>query len=119
VALRGFRAAFADVAARLAHGEVAGEPEDLAVPRTIGRKLSRDAIERCLARSVTATAADCPPLTAKHVPGQAGNDVALGALRGDRQNPLRGGGVPGPSGHQTVIAPLWRGPAVAMSRPIM
>jgi site-specific recombinase XerD len=69
-----------------------GSPGDPLFPGTTGRKLSRDAIERRLARTVTAAAEHCPSLTAKHVTMhtlrhtaamrllEAGNDVTVIAL---------------------------------------
>jgi integrase/recombinase XerD len=69
-----------------------GSPGDPLFPGTTGRRLSRDAIERRLARAVTAATANCPSLAAKRVTMhtlrhtaamrllEAGNDITVIAL---------------------------------------
>jgi site-specific recombinase XerD len=72
--------------------ERAGAPTDPLFPTTTGKHLSRDAIERRLARHLTIAAERCPSLTNKHVTMHtlrhtaamrlllAGNDVTVIAL---------------------------------------
>ena len=69
-----------------------GSPGDPLFPGTTGRRLSRDAIERRLARAVTAATANCPSLATKRVTMhtlrhtaamrllEAGNDITVIAL---------------------------------------
>jgi len=69
-----------------------GSPGDPLFPGTTGRRLSRDAIEHRLARTVTTAAANCPSLAAKRVTMhtlrhtaamrllEAGNDITVIAL---------------------------------------
>ncbi|MDT3445158.1 MULTISPECIES: tyrosine-type recombinase/integrase [unclassified Pseudofrankia] len=69
-----------------------GAPGDPLFPTTTGRHLSRDAIERRLARAVTTAATTCPSLRTKHVTMhtlrhtaamrllEAGNDITVIAL---------------------------------------
>ena len=69
-----------------------GAPNDPLLPTTTGNHLSRDAIERRLARHLTIAAETCPTLEAKHVTMHtlrhtaamrllmAGNDVTVIAL---------------------------------------
>jgi len=69
-----------------------GTPGDPLFPGTTGRRLSRDAIERRLARAVTTAATTCPSLACKHVTMhtlrhsaamrllEAGNDITVIAL---------------------------------------
>jgi site-specific recombinase XerC len=69
-----------------------GTPGDPLFPGTTGRRLSRDAIERRLARAVTTAATTCPSLARKHVTMhtlrhsaamrllEAGNDITVIAL---------------------------------------
>jgi integrase/recombinase XerD len=72
--------------------ERAGAPADPLFPTTTGKHLSRDAIERRLARHLTTAAESCPSIKAKHVTMHtlrhtaamrlllAGNDVTVIAL---------------------------------------
>jgi integrase/recombinase XerD len=73
-------------------GERPGAPGDPLFPTTTGKRLSRDAIERRLARRVALASTSCPSLKAKHVTMHtlrhtaamrlllAGNDVTVIAL---------------------------------------
>jgi integrase/recombinase XerD len=72
--------------------ERAGAPTDPLFPTITGKRLSRDAIERRLARHLTAASATCPSIDSKHVTMHslrhtaamrlllAGNDVTVIAL---------------------------------------
>ena len=76
----------------LARTSARGDPTDPLFPTTTGKRLSRDAIERRLARHLAIAAESCPSLRTKHVTMHtlrhtaamrlllAGNDITVIAL---------------------------------------